>query len=138
MVSPYLMIQPRPYWKALADTGRADYFRWDFRAPNGREYVLSVGKAHSDRDGLHHAASADTCEVVLWCKDNARRDLSPVEVSPLLHPWSRFFSDQESPIANHMPDSILTALVGAIGYYLGEMSFGHSMLNAFYHRASSK
>jgi len=133
MTSPYLMTPPRPLWKALADTGRADYFSWNFRASNGREYVLSVGKAHSDRDGLHHAASADTCEVLLWCKDNPKRDLSPIEVSPLLHPWSRFFFG-ESPIANHMPDSILTALIGAMGYYFGEPGFSHVLLNAFYHR----
>lgn len=128
MTSPYLLRQARPLWKALADTGRADYFHWEFRAPNGRIYIVSVGKAYGDQDRLHHAASSDTCEVLLWCKDNARHDLSPVQVSPLLHPWERFFTDEVGPIALHMPDSILSAMLYTIGHYLDKPTFAHSLL----------
>lgn len=130
MTSPYLLRQRRPLWKALADTGLADYFRWNFRAPNGRIYIVSVGKAHKP-GALRHAASRDTCEVILWCKDNHNRDLEPVEISPLLHPWTRFFDTESepAPIARHMPDSILSSMVGAIGYYLGTPVFAHSLLS---------
>lgn len=115
----------RPLWKAQADTGRADYFRWTFKSQFGREIVLSVGKAHGE--GPCHAASADTCEVLLWDKASARRDLMPEEVSCLLEPWTRFFDEA---IALHMPDSILTALLFAMGYYFEETEHKANLLNA--------
>lgn len=120
----------RPLWKAQADTGRANYFRWTFRTGHG-DLVLSVGKAHSDRDGLHHAASADTCEALLFMKDKPRIDLAPEDISCLLEPWSRFFSCDN--IALHMPDSILTALVFALDYYYERVYHGSSLL----HRAAT-
>lgn len=137
MTSPYLMTPRRPLWKALADTGRADYFRWTFKTSKG-EIVLSVGKAHGSKDGMRHAASPDTCEALLWCKDRPRVDLAPEDISVLLEPWSRFFScdDTGSPIATHMPDSILTALVFALDYYFERIYHGSSLINSFYHRAA--
>lgn len=138
MTSPYLDKPRRPLWKAQADTGRADYFRWTFETGHG-EIVLSVGKAHSSPHGMRHAASPDTCEVLLWCKDRPRVDLAPEQITSLLEPWARFFScdDTGSPIARHMPDSILTALLFALGYYYDEVYHGHALLNSFYRRAAS-
>lgn len=137
MNSPYLDTPRRALWKAQADTGRADYFRWTFETGHG-EIVLSVGKAWRKSDGMHHAASADTCEVLMWAKDRPRVDLAPEQISCLLEPWARFFScdDTGSPIALHMPDSILTALLFALGYYYDEVFHGSSLLNSFYHRAA--
>lgn len=129
MVSPYLMTPRRPEWKALADTSRADYFRWSWRVVGGADLVLSVGKAYGSDNGVRHAASADTCEALLWRRDKPRLDLMPEEVSCLLEPWQRFFEDG---IALNMPDSILTALVFALDYYFDRVHFGHNLLNSFY------
>lgn len=138
MTSPYLERPRRELWKALADTGRADYFRWTFRTGHG-DIVLSVGKCHGVQHGLRHAASADTCEALMWCVDRPRVDLAPEQISCLFEPWARFFScdDTGSPIACHMPDSILTALLFALNHYYERVFFGHSKLNAFYHRAAA-
>lgn len=132
MISPYLERPRRQLWKALADTGRADYFRWTFNG-HGREIVLSVGKAHRDHGDLRHAASPDTCEVLLWDKTEPQKDLAPEDISCLLEPWSRYFSDKEtgSPIARHMPDSILTALLFGLGYWFEMVEHKATLLNAF-------
>jgi len=105
----------RQLWKAQADTGHADYFRWTFRTVRGSEIVLSVGKKYKPRNVLCHAASADTSEVLLWDKRQPRVDLMPSEVCPLLSPWDRYFSDR---IACNMPDSIVTSLLYGLAYYL--------------------
>lgn len=134
-MSAYLDRPRRELWKALADTGRADYFRWVFITGHG-EIVLSVGKAHGAPGTLRHAASPDTCEVLLWAVDKPRVDLAPEQITSLLEPWARYFSSGP-PIACHMPDSILTALLFALDYYYDRTSFRHSLLNAFYHRAAA-
>lgn len=126
----------RELWKALADTGRADYFRWTFKTPQG-EIVLSVGKAYGP-EGMRHAASPDTAEVLLWNVARPRVDLAPQDISVDLAPWSHFFSDDTGgPIALHMPDSILTSLLFALGHYYEKTTFRNSLLNAFYHRAAA-
>ena len=115
MTSPYLDKPRRELWKAQADTGRADYFRWTFRTGAGKEFVLSVGKA------FDHASGPDTCEVLMWAKDKPRRELFPEDITCLLEPWQRYFgNDGTGPIAEHMPDSILTALLFGLGYWFKE------------------
>lgn len=108
----------RALWKAQADTGRADYFRWTFKTVRGNEIVLSVGKKYKPRNVLCHAASADTSEVLLWDKRSPRVDLMPSDVMPLLSPWDRFFSGDR--IACNMPDSIVNSLIFGLTHYLNK------------------
>lgn len=122
----------RPLWKALADTGRADYFRWTFRTGDGTEIVLSVGKAWRNHGDLRHSASADTCEALLWLKTTPRIDRRPEEISCLLEPWSRYWTGEAGgAIALNMPDSILIALLFALDYYYEETQHKATLLNAF-------
>lgn len=121
MTSEYLERPLRPLWKAQADTGTADYFRWTFRHHCGVEYVVSLGKAYRDRTGLCHRASADTSEVLLWSKSAPRNDLLPSQIFPLLETFDRFFVPEAGkPIGLHVPDSIVTSLLYCLEYYLGE------------------
>ncbi len=117
MISPYLERPLRALWKAQADTGRADYFRWTFKTGTAAEIILSVGKKWRG-NGIHHAASVDTCEVLLWETRNRCVDLLPSEVFLPLEPFDRYFSGN---IACHMPDSILDSFIYALGYYFGQV-----------------
>lgn len=112
----------RALWKAEADTGRADYFRWTFRHHAGTEYVVSLGKAWRNRSALCHHASGDTSEVLLFAKTATRVDLLPSEVFPLLYPFDRYFDkpDAGGPIGLHVPDSIVDSLLYCLEYYLSK------------------
>lgn len=112
-MSKYLDRKPRALWKAMADTGRANYFRWTFGP-----YVLSVGKAYRDRDRLTHCAGPDTCEALLFKKTAPRVDLFPSDLDPALSAFDHLFGhDNESPIAYYLSDSLLDALLFALAWY---------------------
>jgi hypothetical protein len=129
MTSEYLTRPLRPLWKAQADTGRADYFRFVFEHDRKR-YVLSLGKAWRDHSALRHAAGPDTSEILLWHKDKPRNDLLPSEVFPLLYPFDRFmFTEAGGPIGLNVSDSIVESLLYCMTYYLGKPDAQFSKLN---------